>query len=177
MAALRPCDDLQKKAFDETTAILNADPEREAHHGHLHPGRPGRGRGRQAGRPRRRQGDRPGPAQRQQAGMSTRGSPTASSSGRPTTSATSPSWRPGPSPRERSSPATRSSHAGRLGTLADRGRQHPARQAVHVQQGEHRSIRFLRKHRRLRLRLTQIHARTIQGRIQTPIRSNSAHST
>ncbi|WP_422923631.1 substrate-binding domain-containing protein [Singulisphaera sp. PoT] len=27
MAALRPCDDLQKKAFDETTAILNADPE------------------------------------------------------------------------------------------------------------------------------------------------------
>jgi rhamnose transport system permease protein len=26
MAALRPCDDLQKKAFDETTAILNADP-------------------------------------------------------------------------------------------------------------------------------------------------------
>jgi rhamnose transport system permease protein len=25
MAALRPCDDLQKKAFDETTAILNAD--------------------------------------------------------------------------------------------------------------------------------------------------------
>jgi rhamnose transport system permease protein len=27
MAALRPCDDLQKKAFAETTAILNADPE------------------------------------------------------------------------------------------------------------------------------------------------------
>ncbi len=27
MAALRPCDDLQKKAFDEATAILNADPE------------------------------------------------------------------------------------------------------------------------------------------------------
>jgi rhamnose transport system permease protein len=27
MAALRPCDDLQKKAFDETTAILNADPD------------------------------------------------------------------------------------------------------------------------------------------------------
>ncbi|MFM8890991.1 MAG: substrate-binding domain-containing protein [Planctomycetia bacterium] len=26
MAALRPCDDLQKKAFDETTAILNAHP-------------------------------------------------------------------------------------------------------------------------------------------------------
>jgi rhamnose transport system permease protein len=26
-AALRPCDDLQKKAFDETTAILNADPD------------------------------------------------------------------------------------------------------------------------------------------------------
>ena len=26
LAALRPCDDLQKKAFDETTAILNADP-------------------------------------------------------------------------------------------------------------------------------------------------------
>src|SRR5437764_9403931 len=27
LAALRPCDDLQKKAFDETTAILNADPD------------------------------------------------------------------------------------------------------------------------------------------------------
>jgi rhamnose transport system permease protein len=27
MAALRPCDDLQRKAFDETTAILNADPD------------------------------------------------------------------------------------------------------------------------------------------------------
>jgi rhamnose transport system substrate-binding protein len=27
MAALRPCDDLQKKAFDETTAILNANPD------------------------------------------------------------------------------------------------------------------------------------------------------
>jgi ABC-type sugar transport system substrate-binding protein len=27
MAALRPCDDLQKKAFDETTAILNSDPD------------------------------------------------------------------------------------------------------------------------------------------------------
>jgi rhamnose transport system substrate-binding protein len=27
MAALRPCDDLQKKAFDETSAILNANPE------------------------------------------------------------------------------------------------------------------------------------------------------
>ena len=27
MAALRPCDDLQKKAFDETTAVLNADPQ------------------------------------------------------------------------------------------------------------------------------------------------------
>ena len=27
MAALRPCDDLQKKAFDETTTILNADPD------------------------------------------------------------------------------------------------------------------------------------------------------
>jgi rhamnose transport system permease protein len=27
MAALRPCDDLQKKAFDETTAILSADPD------------------------------------------------------------------------------------------------------------------------------------------------------
>ena len=26
MAALRPCDDLQKKAFDETTAVLNAHP-------------------------------------------------------------------------------------------------------------------------------------------------------
>src|SRR5262249_30627667 len=26
MAALRPCDDLQKKAFDETTAVLNANP-------------------------------------------------------------------------------------------------------------------------------------------------------
>jgi rhamnose transport system permease protein len=27
MAALRPCDDLQKKAFDETSAILNSDPD------------------------------------------------------------------------------------------------------------------------------------------------------
>jgi ribose/xylose/arabinose/galactoside ABC-type transport system permease subunit/ABC-type sugar transport system substrate-binding protein len=27
MSALRPCDDLQKKAFDETTAILNSDPD------------------------------------------------------------------------------------------------------------------------------------------------------
>jgi ribose/xylose/arabinose/galactoside ABC-type transport system permease subunit/ABC-type sugar transport system substrate-binding protein len=27
MAALRPCDDLQKKAFDETSAILNANPD------------------------------------------------------------------------------------------------------------------------------------------------------
>ncbi len=27
LAALRPCDDLQKKAFDETTAIMNADPD------------------------------------------------------------------------------------------------------------------------------------------------------
>ena len=27
MVALRPCDDLQKKAFDETTTILNADPD------------------------------------------------------------------------------------------------------------------------------------------------------
>jgi len=27
MAALRPCDDLQKKAFDETTAILSAHPD------------------------------------------------------------------------------------------------------------------------------------------------------
>ena len=27
MAALRPCDDLQKKAFDETQAVLNADPD------------------------------------------------------------------------------------------------------------------------------------------------------
>jgi rhamnose transport system permease protein len=27
MAALRPCDDLQKKAFDETNTILNADPD------------------------------------------------------------------------------------------------------------------------------------------------------
>ena len=27
MAALRPCDDLQKKAFDEATTILNADPD------------------------------------------------------------------------------------------------------------------------------------------------------
>src|SRR4051812_1818282 len=27
MAALRPCDDLQKKAFDETTAILNSNPD------------------------------------------------------------------------------------------------------------------------------------------------------
>jgi rhamnose transport system substrate-binding protein len=27
MAALRPCDDLQKKAFDEATAILNANPD------------------------------------------------------------------------------------------------------------------------------------------------------
>jgi ABC-type sugar transport system substrate-binding protein len=26
MASLRPCDDLQKKAFDETTAVLNANP-------------------------------------------------------------------------------------------------------------------------------------------------------
>ena len=27
MAALRPCDDLQKKAFDEANTILNADPD------------------------------------------------------------------------------------------------------------------------------------------------------
>ncbi len=27
MAALRPCDDLQKKAFDETNTILNANPD------------------------------------------------------------------------------------------------------------------------------------------------------
>src|SRR5947208_284977 len=27
MAALRPCDDLQKKAFDETSAVLNANPD------------------------------------------------------------------------------------------------------------------------------------------------------
>ena len=35
MAALRPCDDLQKKAFDEANTILNANPEREADHGDL----------------------------------------------------------------------------------------------------------------------------------------------
>ena len=59
MAALRPCDDLQKKAFDEANTVMNADPEREALHGHLHAGRPRSRRGRQAIGPNRRQGDRP----------------------------------------------------------------------------------------------------------------------
>ena len=48
MAALRPCDDKQDKAFDEA----NDDPERlsqrEADHGDLLARRPRRGRGRQA---------------------------------------------------------------------------------------------------------------------------------
>ena len=35
MVDLRPCDDLQGKAFNETNTILNAYPEREADHGHL----------------------------------------------------------------------------------------------------------------------------------------------
>ena len=48
MAALRPCDDLQNKAFDEANTILNAYPEREADHGHLLAGRARRGRGGQA---------------------------------------------------------------------------------------------------------------------------------
>ena len=63
MAALRPCDDLQKKAFDEAEHRHERRPRRQAVHGHLHAGRPRRRRGRQAIRPHRRQGDRPGPAQ------------------------------------------------------------------------------------------------------------------
>ena len=35
LAALRPCDDLQKKAFDEANAHPQRPPGREADHGHL----------------------------------------------------------------------------------------------------------------------------------------------
>jgi len=41
MAALRPCDDLQKKAFDETTAILNAHPDVRVIMGICSPAPPG----------------------------------------------------------------------------------------------------------------------------------------
>ena len=41
MAALRPCDDLQKKAFDETTAVLNADPDVKLFMGICTPAPPG----------------------------------------------------------------------------------------------------------------------------------------
>ena len=50
MAALRPCDDLQKKAFDETNADLERQPRRQADHGHLH-ARPSRARPRRSSSP------------------------------------------------------------------------------------------------------------------------------
>ena len=52
MAALRPCDDLQKKAFDEANAILNAHPNVKLIMAICSPAVPGRGRGGQAVRPR-----------------------------------------------------------------------------------------------------------------------------
>ncbi len=67
LAALRPCDDLQKKAFDEANTLLVVQPQHQADHGHLHARRPRRRRGDQAVRPEGRQGGRPRPAQRQQA--------------------------------------------------------------------------------------------------------------
>ena len=53
MAALRPCDDLQKKAFDEANTILNADPDVKLIMAICTPGRPRRRRGGQAVGPRR----------------------------------------------------------------------------------------------------------------------------
>ena len=41
MAALRPCDDLQKKAFDEAQTDPQRPPRRQADHGHLLPAVPG----------------------------------------------------------------------------------------------------------------------------------------
>ena len=62
MAALRPCDDLQKKAFDEANTVMNADPAVKLFMAICTPAVPGR-RGRQAIGANRRQGDRPGTSQ------------------------------------------------------------------------------------------------------------------
>ena len=94
MADLRPCDDLQEKAFERDQHDSERLSEREADHGHLLAGRARRGRSGEAIGPRRRESHRPGPAQRQQATTSTRASPTASCSGTRWTWATSRSMRP-----------------------------------------------------------------------------------
>ena len=121
MAALRPCDDLQKKAFDEANTILNANPDVKLIMAICTPGRPRRRRGRQAVGPDRRQGDRPGPAQRQQALRPRRHHrlrhPLEHDGPRLPDRPTPPR----PSPTARSRPATRTFEAGRLGTIEIEG--------------------------------------------------------
>ena len=109
MAALRPCDDLQKKAFDEATAILNANPDVKLIMAICTPAVPA---------PPRRSSSPAARTSRSSAsacptttsGTSTRGSPTASSCGTRWTSATSPSTPRAPSrpaPSSRATPGSR----------------------------------------------------------------------
>ena len=63
MAALRPCDDLQKKALRRGQYRHERRPQRQAFHGDLHAGRARSRRGRQAIGANRRQGDRARTAQ------------------------------------------------------------------------------------------------------------------
>ena len=107
-------------------------PRREADHGHLLARRPGRRRGRQAGGPDRRQGDRPGPSQRQQTLYPRRHHRLRRPLEHHGPGLPDGLRRRRPRPKEPSSPATHAIKAGRLGQIEIAGRQHPARQAVHL---------------------------------------------
>ena len=117
MAALRPCDDLQKKAFDEANTILNAHPNVKLIMAICSPAVPGAAEAVKQSRPDRREGDRPGPAQRQQAVR-----PRRHHRRRHPVEHDGPGLPDDPrcqggQARARSSRATRRSTAGRLGTV------------------------------------------------------------
>ena len=142
MAALRPCDDLQKKAFDETNTILNADPDVKLIMAICTPAVPGAAEAvKQSGRTDVKVIGLGLPNDNKRyvhdgitdcvvlwntmdLGYLTVQAARALNDGTLKPGDTSSDGRP--------------ARHGR-----DRGRQHPARQAVHVHQGEYRPVRFL----------------------------------
>ena len=140
MAALRPCDDLQKKAFDEANTILNANPGVKLIMAICTPAVPGAAEAvKQAGRTDVKVIGLGLPNDNKayvHEGITdcvilwnTDGPRLPDRPGRPPPSRTGPS-----------SAGDTHFKAGRLGSVEIAGRQHPARQAVHLHQGEYRQV-------------------------------------
>ncbi len=142
MAALRPCDDLQKKAFDEANTIMNADPDVKLIMAICTPAVPGAAEAvKQSGRtdvkviglglPKDNKTLCPRRHHRLRRPLEHDGPRLPDRPGRPR-------------PPGRHAQARRHQAQGRPARLGrDPGRQHPARPAVLVHQGEHRPVRFL----------------------------------